>query len=167
MTPLVRLFSCLVPKSSLKIGVDVDGREVSLPAPTLAAASSEPEPLPIPAASPASGATRMVSLLALARGRSGDKGDAANIGVLARKPEFVPLLRAQLTSVAVKNYFAHFVNGEVERFEWPGLHGFNFLLHEALGGGGMASLRYDPQGKMLAQVLMDFPIQVPTDFQAA
>jgi hypothetical protein len=61
----------------------------------------------------------------------------------------------------VKQYLAHFVKGKAERFELPGLHGFNFLLHEALGGGGMASLRYDPQGKMLAQILMDFPIAVP------
>ena len=100
-------------------------------------------------------------LIALAYGRSGDKGDSANIGVLARRPEFVPLLRAQLSAAAVKRYLAHFVKGGAERFELPGLHGFNFLLQEALGGGGMASLRYDPQGKMLAQVLMDFPLRVP------
>ncbi|HWY23297.1 MAG TPA: hypothetical protein VNX47_00160 [Nevskia sp.] len=100
-------------------------------------------------------------LIALAYGRSGDKGDSANIGVLARRPEFVPLLREQLTAEAVKQYLAHFVKGKAERFELPGLNGFNFLLQEALGGGGMASLRYDPQGKMLAQVLMDFPLQVP------
>lgn len=103
----------------------------------------------------------MLPLIALAYGRSGDKGDAANIGVLARRPDFVPLLRAQLTADAVKAWLAHFVRGEVERFEIPGLHGFNFLLQQALGGGGMASLRYDPQGKMLAQILMDFPLAVP------
>ncbi|MGH8505127.1 MAG: AtuA-related protein, partial [Stenotrophobium sp.] len=107
---------------------------------------------------------KQVPLIALAYGRSGDKGNAANIGVLARKPEFVPLLREQLTAAAVKDYFRHFVHGEVERFEIPGLHGFNFMLHEALGGGGMASLRYDPQGKMLAQILMDFQIAVPEHF---
>ena len=71
------------------------------------------------------------------------------------------LLRAQLTAAAVKDYLAHLVRGEVERFELPGLHGFNFLLHDALDGGGIASLRHDPQGKMLAQILMDFPLQVP------
>jgi hypothetical protein len=107
-----------------------------------------------------------VPLIALAYGRSGDKGDSANIGVLARKPEFVPLLRAQLTAAAVREYLAHFVRGQVERFEIPGLQGFNFLLHEALGGGGMASLRYDPQGKMLAQILMDFPLEVPEQWPA-
>ena len=107
------------------------------------------------------GAEVDVPLLALAYARSGDKGDMANIGVLARRPEFLPVLSAQLTAAAVKQYFAHFAHGKVERFDWPGLHGFNFLLHEALGGGGMASLRHDPQGKMLAQVLMDFPLRVP------
>ena len=81
--------------------------------------------------------------------------------MLARKPEFLSLLRAQLTAEAVATYFAHFAPSKVERFELPGLGGFNFLLHNALGGGGTASLRYDPQGKMLAQVLMDFPVRVP------
>ena len=97
----------------------------------------------------------------MAHGRSGDKGDIANIGVLARKPEFVGALRRSLTAEAVKDYFAHFAKGKVERFEWPGLDGFNFMLHEALGGGGVASLRHDPQGKALAQILMDLPIAVP------
>jgi hypothetical protein len=86
--------------------------------------------------------------------------------VLARRPEFVAVLRAQLTAEAVKQYLAHFVKGKAERFELPGLDGFNFLLHEALGGGGMASLRYDPQGKMLAQILMDFPLSVPAAWVA-
>ena len=157
-TPLVRLFSCLVPKSA--VGIEVDG------APFVAPAAGE---APLSAATPssagdtfvASGATTSLPLITLAYGRSGDKGDAANIGVLARKTEFLPLLRAQLTAEAVKQYFAHFAQGQVERFELPGLGGFNFLLHNALGGGGMASLRYDPQGKMLAQILMDFPVQVP------
>jgi len=102
-----------------------------------------------------------VPLIQIAYGRSGDKGDSANIGVLARKPEYLPLLREQLTAAAVRAYLAHFVDGEVLRYDWPGLNGFNFLLTQALGGGGTASLRYDPQGKMLAQVLMDFPIRMP------
>ena len=103
-------------------------------------------------------------LIAVAYGRSGDKGDSANIGVLARRPEFVPVLRRWLTAETVQRYLAHFAQGSVERFEIPGLHGFNFLLTQALGGGGMASLRYDPQGKMLAQILMDLPIDVPVSW---
>jgi hypothetical protein len=107
-----------------------------------------------------------VPLIALAYGRSGDKGDDANIGVLARRPEFVPLLRSALTANAVKAYFAYFVQGDVERFDIPGLLGFNFLMRRALSGGGTASLRHDPQGKMLAQILMDFPVEVPAEWLA-
>ena len=177
VTPLVRLFSCLVPKDSVSISAELDGEALKLPLPLREGAGGRGDvaetvaqgatpPLSPPAGGgklsvQGSGKEVTVPLLALAYGRSGDKGDSANIGVLARRPEFVPLLRAQLTAEAVKSYLAHFVKGKAERFELPGLHGFNFLLAEALGGGGMASLRYDPQGKMLAQVLMDFPVQVP------
>lgn len=164
VTPLVRLFSCLVPKADVAIRVDVDGRDVPFaPAPP-AAAGAVPASTPAAAAEAPAGPQRQVPLLALAYGRSGDKGNAANIGVLARRAEFVPLLRAQLTADAVRRYFAHFVEGAVERFELPGLNGFNFLMQDALGGGGVASLRYDPQGKMLAQILMDFPVDVPEAF---
>lgn len=155
-TPLVRLFSCLVPKASVKI--EVDGQPFTLPA---TGAPSAPAALTVASDAVATGKTVKCPLITLAYGRSGDKGDAANIGVLARKPEFVPILRTQLTVEAVKKYFAHFAPSKVERFELPGLHGFNFLLHNALGGGGMASLRYDPQGKMMAQILMDFELEVP------
>ncbi len=173
-TPLVRLFSCLVPKDAVKIEVDGTPFENPSPAggrgcpegagegagtagvPPPAAAALSPAPLPR-----AGEGVKTVPLITLAYGRSGDKGNAANIGVLARRPEFLPLLREQLTADAVKRYFAHFVEGDVQRFELPGLHGFNFLMSEALGGGGIASLRHDPQGKMLAQILMDFPVDVP------
>lgn len=158
-TPLVRLFSCLVPKAA--VSIEVDG----VPFVALSAAerpSSTDAPTPAGETLAVGGATAAVPLIALAYGRSGDKGDAANIGVLARRAEFLPLLRAQLTPEAVAAYFAHFAPSKVERFEIPGLGGFNFLLHNALGGGGMASLRYDPQGKMMAQILMDFAVQVPT-----
>ncbi|NKF20994.1 acyclic terpene utilization AtuA family protein [Solimonas marina] len=164
-TPMVRLFSCLVPKSAVRI--EVEGREYALPAAAMGAPLSPPDTTASVVAQALAGPTRDVPLIALAYGRSGDKGDAANIGVLARKPEYVEILRAQLTADAVKRYFAHFVEGEVERYEMPGLHGFNFLMQRALGGGGTASLRYDPQGKMLAQVLMDFPLQVPTALEVA
>ncbi len=163
-TPLVRLFSCLVPKTAVQI--EVDGQPFTAPVVSYADASPPtatplPSPLPSPLPQGERGQVRTVPLIEIAYGRSGDKGNSANIGVLARRPEFVPVLRAQLTAEAVKHYFAHFVEGSVERFEIPGLHGFNFLMQSALGGGGIASLRHDPQGKMLAQVLMDFPVDVP------
>ncbi len=176
VTPLVRLFSCLVPKESVSIEVEVDSERVPLPLPLRVGAGGRGEAahkLAAPPLAPPAGEgerldsaaieepTCTLPLIDLAYGRSGDKGDRANIGVLARRPQFLPLLRAQLGADAVKQHLAHLVRGRVERFDIPGLHGFNFLLHEALGGGGMASLRYDPQGKMLAQILMDFPLQVP------
>ena len=161
-TPLVRLFSCLVPKSAVQI--EVDGQKFQLP--KLATGFTSATTLYSPAASKQTGKTVKRPLIALAYGRSGDKGDAANIGVLARKPKYVAVLREQLTEAAIKNYFAHFSPSKVERFELPGLHGFNFLLYNALGGGGMASLRYDPQGKMMAQILMDFELDVPESLLA-
>ncbi|WP_028081289.1 acyclic terpene utilization AtuA family protein [Solimonas soli] len=163
-TPLVRLFSCLVPKRAVKI--EVDGQPYELPAAAYGVARpAAPAATVVPKAQAISGPTRTVPLIALAYGRSGDKGDAGNIGVLARKPEYVAILREQLSSDAVRQYFAHFCEGPVERFEIPGLHGFNFLMQRALGGGGTASLRFDPQGKMLAQILMDFPLQVPASLE--
>ncbi|HZR36782.1 MAG TPA: terpene utilization protein AtuA, partial [Nevskia sp.] len=171
VTPLVRLFSCLVPKDSVAIGAELDGTPIALPLNPSPSPAGRAEPESSPSTGgqgegrtpdhAVTGKTVALPLIALAYGRSGDKGDSANIGVLARRPEFVPLLREQLTAGAVKDYLAHFVKGQAERYELPGLHGFNFLLQQALGGGGMASLRYDPQGKMLAQVLMDFPLRVP------
>jgi len=102
-----------------------------------------------------------VPLVRLAHARSGDKGDTANIGVIARRPEFVPVLAEALTAEVVRSYLGHLLAGEVERFEWPGLGGWNFVLHQALGGGGIASLRYDPQGKSYGEILLDLPVRVP------
>jgi hypothetical protein len=106
-----------------------------------------------------------VPLHRLALARSGDKGDHANIGVIARQKLFVPYLRQVLTAAAVRHYFAHVLEGgergHVERRELPGSMSFNFLLHNALGGGGACSLRSDPQGKAFAQMLLDFPVTIP------
>jgi hypothetical protein len=162
VSPLIRLFSFLVPKSEVTVTVEVDG--VAVPFAPAAAGTRPASPAPsVPPPAPLPPAERwtIVPLIAVAHGRSGDKGDAANIGVLARRPDFVPAIAAALTPAAVREYFAHVVQGAVERFDLPGVHGFNFLLHGALGGGGVASLRHDPQGKAYAQMLMDFPVRVP------
>jgi hypothetical protein len=168
VSPMIRLFSFLVPKSQVAITVEVEGARV--PFEDVAACDSGLASTPVRAAdqTPAPIAAPWISvpLIALAYGRSGDKGDTANIGVLARRSEFVPAIRAALTPAAVRAYFAHVVQGDVERFELPGAHGFNFLLHGALGGGGTASLRYDPQGKAYAQMLMEFPVQVPAAWRS-
>ena len=103
-----------------------------------------------------------VPLIRLAWARSGDKGDISNIGVVARRAEWVPALRAELTTTRVANYLAHLVKGRVTRYELPGIHAFNFVCEQALGGGGMASLRNDPLGKGMAQILLSMPVRVPT-----
>jgi Acyclic terpene utilisation family protein AtuA len=162
---VVRLFSCLVPKSDVSVEVRCGDEVVAVAANAETAAPNEMPPAQTQRA--IDGATALVPLIALAHGRSGDKGDSANIGILARKSEYVPAIRAALTPSAVAVYLAHIVKGRVERFEWPGLDGFNFLLHEALGGGGVASLRHDPQGKAFAQMLLDFPTPVPVGWVAA
>jgi len=104
-----------------------------------------------------------VPLVALAYGRSGDKGDNANIGIFARKPEYVAILDSEVTEEAVAKYFAHRIHGKVTRWRLPGIGGFNFLLRQALGGGGMASLKADPLAKAFAQMLLDMPVRVPAE----
>ena len=171
--PIVRLASCLVPKSRVHAKVEVQdahGLHVSAvtaaPAARSAAAgaasAAAPMRAPLTAQAAVPGAPRQsVALARLAHGRSGDKGDTVNISVLARRAEFLPLLAQTLTAAVVRAHLAHLVEGEVERYDWPGLCGWNFVLRRALGGGGVASLRYDPQGKSYAQILMDLPIEIP------
>lgn len=163
--PIVRLASCLISKTDVVAEVDVAGRVVPYTAPVVLGEPTR-APTRAPFVTPAlmRGATVEVPLLRLAHGRSGDKGDISNIGVLARKREFLPVLAAALTPDAVRAYLAHLVHGPVHRYDWPGLSGFNFVLRGALGGGGIASLRYDPQGKSYAQILMDFPVPVPVEW---
>ena len=102
-------------------------------------------------------------LIKLAHARSGDKGDTANIGLIALKPEFYPLLVEQVTAERVKDHFAGICHGKVERFELPNLGALNFLLHEALGGGGTITLKHDAQGKTLSTALLRMEIDVPND----
>lgn len=98
----------------------------------------------------------------LAWARSGDKGDKANIGVMARKAEYLPWISAVLTSPYVASRFTHFMaSPAIDRFELPGLPALNFVLHNVLGGGGVASLRNDPQAKGYAQILLDTPVAIP------
>ena len=168
--PIVRLASCLVPKERVHPTIEIASSAGTRTLTMAPAAAFSPPPTAVDskssratadASAPASGPYVEVPLLRLAHGRSGDKGDIANIGVLARRPEFVPLLRQALTPQVVRAFLAHLVEGEVERYDWPGLQGWNFVLHRALGGGGVASLRYDPQGKSYAQILLDLPVRVP------
>ncbi len=101
-----------------------------------------------------------IELLKLAHARSGDKGDTANVGVIALKAEFYPLLVRKVTAEKVKKHFGEIVKGEVERFELPNLGALNFLLHESLGGGGTLSLMTDAQGKTFSTALLRMKIEI-------
>ena len=101
-----------------------------------------------------------IILLQIAHARSGDKGDTANVGVIARKKEFYPILTKYLTAERVKRHFEGIVLGRVERFELPNLMALNFLLHEALGGGGTKSLKNDAQGKTLSSAMLRMELDI-------
>lgn len=104
-----------------------------------------------------------IPLLRLAHARSGDKGDTVNVGLIARRPEFYPLLAEHVTTEAVRAHFRGLVHGEVERFELPNLHALNFLLHHALDGGGTVSLMTDAQGKTFSTAMLRMEVDVPDD----
>ena len=99
-------------------------------------------------------------LIELAHARSGDKGDTANVGIIARQPEYYPILVREVTAVRVKQHFAGICLGKVERYELPNLGALNFLLHESLDGGGTLSLKADPQGKTYSSALLRMDIDV-------
>jgi hypothetical protein len=166
-TPVVRLYTFLIDKTHL-------------PAPRVTLGGQHPVEVPVPAGRPANPAPTTsvdmapagempkivepmveVPLLQVAHARSGDKGDASNIAIICRKPDYVDHLRSVLTPGRIAAHFAGCVAGEVRRFEAPGLHAFNFLMQEALGGGGMASLRLDAQGKAYGQRALEMVVQVP------
>lgn len=102
----------------------------------------------------------MIELTKLAHARSGDKGDTANVGVIALKDEFYPILEREITAEKVKQHFGEIVKGDVERFELPNLKALNFLLHESLGGGGTLSLMTDAQGKTFSTALLRMKIDL-------
>lgn len=107
-----------------------------------------------------------IALLKLAHARSGDKGDTANVGIIALKDEYYPLLVRELTAEKVKAHFGEMVKGDVERFELPNLGALNFLLHGSLGGGGTLSLMTDAQGKTFSTALLRMHIEI-SDAEAA
>lgn len=104
-----------------------------------------------------------VELTKLAHARSGDKGDTANVGLIAFNEEIYPLLVREVTAEKVKDHFGEIVKGDVERFELPNLGALNFLLHESLGGGGTLSLMTDAQGKTFSTALLRMKIDIDDD----
>lgn len=103
---------------------------------------------------------KKIQLIEIAHARSGDKGDAGNVGVIARDEKFYPILCELLTTERVKQHFEGICFGKVERFELPNLNALNFLLHETLGGGGTVSLKNDAQGKTLGSAMLRMEIEI-------
>jgi hypothetical protein len=173
-TPVIRLFSFLIDKRVVAPRVELDGEAVRLddlaPGGTPPAHAPGGAPAGVRDAPPHAGGAlardaglprQPHPLRSIAWGRSGDKGDACNIGIIARHPAFAALIAEQLTAERVAARFAYVARGPVTRYAIPGFHAFNFVLENALGGGGIASLRYDPQGKTFAQILLDELVLVP------
>ena len=104
-----------------------------------------------------------VRLVDIAHARSGDKGDTANVGVIALRPEWYPLIARELSTPRVTEHFRGVIDGGVERFELPNLNAVNFLLHGALGGGGTLSLKTDAQGKVYSTALLRIVLDIPDD----
>jgi hypothetical protein len=161
-TPVVRLFSFLLDKRALAVSVDIDGTSEPVAIPTDGGLDEAALPPALQHASaPQRADAPMVPLIELAHGRSGDKGNKANIGIVARRPEHLAALSAWLTPERVAAHFAHRAPSGVERFDLPGLHAINFVLHDVLGGGGMASLHTDNLAKAYAQVLLTMEVPRP------
>lgn len=169
-TPSIRQFTFLLDKARLSPQAVVDGvaHAVTIPQPD---AAQELEELgsdsnyfrvrPEDREKELESDPNFVPLIELAYARSGDKGNISNIGVIARRPEWLPHLREQLTAERVARWLAHLVKGRVTRYDVPGIHALNFVCEEALDGGGMASLRNDPLGKGMAQILLSMPVKRP------
>ncbi|XP_064404815.1 uncharacterized protein LOC135350047 [Halichondria panicea] len=162
VSPLLRLFSFLYPKSALPVSINVDGEEKQQTVYTAPAADEIQKETSTSQETDSQLKTgsHEYRLEQLAYLRSGDKGDTSNIGVIARHPNYLPYIKQALTVEVVTDYFKQLLeeDSKVERFELPGIHALNFVLTKALGGGGIASIRIDPQGKGYAQMLADVKV---------
>ncbi|HFK9538133.1 TPA: acyclic terpene utilization AtuA family protein [Acinetobacter baumannii] len=162
-SPVIKLFSFLIDKNQVNVEIDFDGQRYPIEIPQ---GVSTEQLLTLTTGENAvyQGDEIEVPLIEIAHARSGDKGNHSNIGVIARKADYLPWIRAALTEQSVASYMQHVLDaekGRVIRYELPGLNALNFMLENALGGGGVASLRIDPQGKAFAQQLLDMPVKVP------
>ena len=164
-SPVVRLFSYLTPKSEVTVSIDVDGDTLWHNDKVFKSATSPVRPSYPKTVS----GEIVVTVEDLAWARSGDKGDKANIGVIARQPEYMDALWSALTPERIRIIFERFMqnSADVERFYLPGSHAINFLMDRSLGGGGAASLRNDAQAKGFAQILLAQTISVPVDIAKA
>jgi hypothetical protein len=165
LTEVARVYSFLLPKTAVQATLTVDGKTKTIKVPSDGGFDTRKVAAPpSPAASNDAASDALVPLLSLAWVRNGDKGDIANVAVIARRPEYLSYIAAALTPAAVRDWYVHHLkdaaDGLVERFPVPGISAFNFLLHGALDGGCTSSLRFDPLGKSVAQEILDFPVPV-------
>ncbi|XP_036407455.1 uncharacterized protein LOC118793396 [Megalops cyprinoides] len=177
VSPVLKPFFFLYPKTKLKVDIHINGEftetyegedlflhEGHSPAHRQEEDSTALSDLPI--------GPHSYRLEELAFTRSGDKGDTANIGVIARHPLYYPYLKKALTASVVEEYFQHLIQKtdddtpSVTRYELPGIQGLNFVLRNSLGGGGVASLRSDPQGKAYGQMLLDYKLKGLPDLKS-
>ena len=164
-SPVIKLFSFLIDKNQVNVEIDFEGKRYPVEVPQIISTEQLPT-LTAGENAVYQGDEIEVPLIEIAHARSGDKGNHSNIGVIARKAAYLPWIRAALTEQAVASYMQHVLDaekGRVIRYELPGLNALNFMLENALGGGGVASLRIDPQGKAFAQQLLDMPVKVPAN----
>ncbi len=166
-TPVVRLYTFLIPKARLVPPRFSLGTAAPVDVPLATGADTEPVVAEAPSQAVAVTLgvdTVDMELRQVAHARSGDKGNSSNIAIFSRRPEYLPWLRAVLTPARMAAHFAASVEGPVVRYEAPGLHALNFVLDNALGGGGMASLRLDAQGKAYGQRALEMMVPVPWDW---
>lgn len=164
-SPVIKLFSFLIDKNQVNVEIDLDGQRHAVEIPQ-SISTQQINTLETGESAVYQGNEIEVPLIEIAHARSGDKGNHSNIGVIARKADYLPWIRAALTEEAVASYMQHVLDpekGRVIRYELPGLNALNFMLENALGGGGVASLCIDPQGKAFAQQLLDMPVKVPAN----
>ncbi|XP_063042684.1 uncharacterized protein LOC134437150 [Engraulis encrasicolus] len=175
VSPVLKPFFFLHPKAEVKIDIHMNGELVETlteVAPSKGDVSPPPPSQAPETTSDLPSGPHNYRLEDLAYTRSGDKGDSANIGVIARHPLFFPYLKKYLSAAVVQEYFQHLIQSDgsdrpaVTRFELPGINGLNFLLQNSLGGGGIASLRSDPQGKAYGQMLLDYELKGLPDLKS-
>ncbi|CAN7725457.1 DUF1446 domain-containing protein [Variovorax sp. LjRoot84] len=166
VSPLIKPFSFTLDKQAVGVAFVLNGERHAVSVPPSAGDTRPPATEPPARLADTGELLEDVRLIQLAYARSGDKGNISNIGLIARRPEWLPLLWDRVTSEAVQGYFSHMVHGKVERFYLPGTASMNLLLHDALDGGGPSSMRMDPLGKGMAQMLLDMTISVPRSIAA-
>ncbi len=164
-SPMIRLFSFLWPKNQIDVSYTLNDQAstVTIAQGECLADGGQASTALIEDNSEIHDASTTTALINLAMARSGDKGDHCNVGILARDPAYLPYIQNAVQPEKIRQYLSHVMgeNSDVKLYYLPGLDAFNLMLEQALGGGGIASLRIDPQGKAMAQQLLDMPISVP------